>query len=54
MTRLTDAAINSRDPRDAAVLKDNLDALMTTDDFLGKRPALVSASERLAARARER
>lgn len=52
VTTLTDSAIDSSDPRDAAVLMDNLDALMSTDDFLGKRPALVSARERLAARAR--
>ncbi len=47
MTALADTALASGDARDATVLGDNLSAVMAVDDFLGKRPKLVRALQRL-------
>jgi hypothetical protein len=44
---LTERALAGGDARDARVLKDNLDALVATDDFLARRPELVRAMAQL-------
>lgn len=49
---LTETALASGDAHDAAVLTDNLTAVMAIDDFLGKRASLVRATERLQAASR--
>jgi serine/threonine protein kinase len=47
VTRLTATAQASRDPRDAEVLRANLDAVMQIDDFLANRAALVASRSAL-------
>jgi len=48
--RLTDEALKTGDPRDAQVLRTNLESLMATDEFLGKRKRLVVALDALTKR----
>ena len=46
--RLTKEALATGDPRDAQVLKTNLESVMATDEFLGKRKRLIAAQEALS------
>ena len=50
--RLTEQALASGDARDATVLRTNLESVMATDEFLGKRKRLDAAVQALSKAAR--